>query len=125
MGGATRSPATAGPNPAVCGYFHAAVELIGRRWNGAILQSLCAGPRRYADLKQLIGDISDTMLSQRLRELEAETLVVREVAAQPPVRVTYQLTPKGLALAPVLEAITAWGHTWLAPSGAGHRDDEE
>ncbi|PRX98665.1 winged helix-turn-helix transcriptional regulator [Allonocardiopsis opalescens] len=107
-----------GHDAAVCAYFHAAVELIGRRWNGAVLQSLSAGPLRYRELKRRIPEVGDTMLSQRLRELEAEGLLVREVDAGPPVRVSYALTPKGAALAPVLAAITAWGHEWLRTGAA-------
>lgn len=109
---------------AICPYFHAAVELIGRRWNGLILESLGSGPLRYSDLKSRLVEVSPSMLSQRLRELEAQGLVVREVVAGPPVQVTYLLTEAGRALAPILAAITGWGHTWLRIDGPDRHDDQ-
>src|SRR5688500_2392372 len=92
----------------VCGRFHAAVELIGARWTGAILQVLMAGPVRYADLRSAVPEISDRMLRERLRALEDADIVVRTVSPEPPVRVDYELTPKGRALEPALSAIGAW-----------------
>ena len=71
------------------------MELIGARWSGAIVQILLQGPVRYADLRAAVPDISDRMLSERLRELEAEGILVRTVSQEPPVRVDYALTEKG------------------------------
>ncbi|MFZ0215664.1 MAG: helix-turn-helix domain-containing protein [Candidatus Dormiibacterota bacterium] len=108
--------------PGVCPYFHAAIELIGMRWNGLILQLLAERPLRYADVKAHIREVSPTMLSQRLRELEAARLLVREVEPGPPVHVRYRLTEAGDALQPILRAITAWGHDWLPATGAAQPD---
>ena len=97
----------------LCGRFHKAVELIGRRWSGAIIQILLNGPTRYAELRSAIPDITDRMLSERLRELEDEDIVARTVVPETPVRVEYSLTPKGRALAPALAAIGQWAEKWI------------
>jgi len=102
----------------VCGRFHEAVELIGARWTGAILDVLLHGPVRYADLRSAVPEISDRMLSERLRALEDAGIVTRRVSPDPPVRVDYELTEKGRALKPSLEAIKAWAERWIGPPPA-------
>ncbi len=97
---------------AFCPYFHRAVELIGRRWTGAIVRAMLCGIGRFGELTEAIPDLSDRMLSERLKELEAEGIVARTVIPSTPVRIEYQLTPKGLALAPILEAISVWAGDW-------------
>jgi DNA-binding HxlR family transcriptional regulator len=99
-----------------CPRYHQAVELIGRRWTGAIVAVLLAedGPRRYSELRASVPGLSDRVLSQRLRELEAEDLLAREVHAGPPVRVDYGLTAKGRDLAPVVEALERWSSRWIS-----------
>jgi DNA-binding HxlR family transcriptional regulator len=97
----------------VCGRFHEAVELIGARWTGAILDVLLHGPVRYADLRAAVPEISDRMLSERLRALEDAGIVSRRVSQDPPVRVDYELTDKGRALEPSLEAIKAWAERYI------------
>ncbi len=99
--------------PALCARFHQAVELIGARWTGAILQILMRGPVRYADLRDAVPDISDRMLCERLRELEEAEIVVRSVSVDPPVRVDYRLSEKGKALEPALNAIGRWAEQWV------------
>src|SRR6476660_193835 len=99
--------------PPVCARFHRAVELIGSRWTGAIIQTLLQGKTRYALLKGAIPDITDRMLSERLRSLEAEELVTRWVIADTPVRVEYELTDKGRKLENALNEISAWANRWL------------
>jgi DNA-binding HxlR family transcriptional regulator len=97
----------------LCVRFHQAVELIGRRWSGAVIQLLMQHRLRYAELRAAIPDISDRMLSERLRELEAAGIVVRTVLPDPPVRVEYDLTEKGRALEPALHAIGVWAERWI------------
>lgn len=92
----------------VCPHFHRAVELIGRRWSGAILYALGDGPLRFAELKHAVPGLSDRLLSARLKELEAEGLIEREVHADVPVRVTYGLTGKGHSLSPVIGDLRDW-----------------
>lgn len=101
----------------VCARFHEAVELIGARWTGALLQVLMQGRTRYADLRSAVPEISDRMLSERLRALEQAGIVVRHVNAEPPVRVDYELTAKGRALEPALEAISDWAERWVPVPG--------
>ena len=98
----------------LCVRFHQAVELIGRRWSGAVIQLLMQHRLRYAELRAAIPDISDRMLSERLRELEAAGIVVRTVLPDPPVRVEYDLTEKGRALKPALNAIGEWAERWVS-----------
>jgi DNA-binding HxlR family transcriptional regulator len=106
----------------LCARFHKAVELIGRRWSGAIIQILRQRPSRYAELRAAIPDITDRMLSERLRELEDEAIVARTVIPETPVRVEYSLTSKGRALAPALDAIGHWAEKWVeaAPARTPH-----
>lgn len=98
----------------VCARFHRAVELIGGRWTGAIIQTLLQGKARYALIKASIPDITDRMLSERLRSLEAEELVTRRVAPQSPIRVEYELTAKGRSLESALLEISAWAERWIS-----------
>jgi DNA-binding HxlR family transcriptional regulator len=105
---------------AVCPYYHQAAELIGRRWTGAILRALADGTVRFGDLATAVPGISDRMLSERLKELETEGLVARDVLPEHPVRIEYRLTEKGHDLETVMAAITDWAHRWLAPAGEAH-----
>lgn len=97
----------------LCPRFHRAVELIGRRWTGAIIFVLLRGSARFAALRASIPEITDRMLSERLRELEQEGIVERSVVPETPVRVEYALTEKGRALAAAVDALGAWAHDWL------------
>ena len=96
----------------VCPHFHAAIELIGKRWTGAILCALTERPLRFGELGRAIPGLSDRLLSQRLRELEDEGLVLRKVEAGAPVRVTYSLSDKGAALKPAIAELQAWAKRW-------------
>lgn len=99
----------------LCPRFHYAVELIGRRWNGAILFLLQNGASRFGELRDGIPGITDPMLSARLRELEAEGVLTRAVQAGTPVRIEYTLSDKGRALSRVFGAIGEWSHDWVDP----------
>ena len=106
-------------------YLHA-VELVGRRWTGVIVRALLGGPRRYVGIRAGIPDISDRMLSERLRELEAEGIVTRTVIPDSPVRVEYGLTEKGRALEGAIVAIAQWAEQWVpAPEPALSANDSE
>jgi DNA-binding HxlR family transcriptional regulator len=96
-----------------CSAYHRAVELIGKRWSGAILFVLMDGPLRFSEVKQLVPDLSDRLLSERMKELEAEGIVERRVIDDMPVRVEYALTDKGRALEPVVRALKSWARNWL------------
>lgn len=107
--------------PALCTPFHEAIELIGRRWTGAIISLLLQSHCRYATLRDAIPDITDRMLSERLQELESEGIVERTVIPETPVRVEYSLTKKGRALAAAVDAISDWAHKWGAVKPAARR----
>jgi DNA-binding HxlR family transcriptional regulator len=108
---------------AVCPLYHRAMELIGRRWTGAIILALSGGAERFCALTAAVPGLSDRMLSERLKELEAEGIVRRTVVPTTPVSVTYQLTEKGKALQGVMDAVAQWAHEWLAPQ-TDHADHE-
>ena len=96
-----------------CSQYHRAVELIGKRWTGAIVFVLMDGPLRFSEVKQLVPELSDRLLSERMKELEAEGLVARHVIDDTPVRVEYGLTEKGRALEPVVRTLKSWANSWL------------
>jgi DNA-binding HxlR family transcriptional regulator len=106
------APRDGAQRPRVCPDFHAAVELIGRRWAGAILWALADGPAFFADIAAAVPGLSDRLLSRRLRELEAEGLVERSVHPGAPARVSYALTEKGRALEPTLRELRSWAKRW-------------
>jgi len=97
-----------------CGLYHQAVELVGKRWTGAILLVLMDGALHFSEIRELVPDISDRLLSERLKELEGEGIVERRVIDGAPVRVEYSLTEKGAALEPVVRSIKSWAHEWQA-----------
>jgi DNA-binding HxlR family transcriptional regulator len=103
------------PPPACCPFYHEAVELIGRRWTGAIVAVLLDhGPLRFSEIAQAVPELSDRLLSERMKELEARGLVARHVEPGPPVRVTYELTAMGHELQPALTELRSWARQWLA-----------
>jgi DNA-binding HxlR family transcriptional regulator len=103
-------------DPALCPRFHRAIELVGRRWSGAVVRVLLAGPHRFNELLAAIPGISDRLLTERLRELEQAEIVSREVQCGPPVRVVYELTARGRDLRESLDALGHWAERWLAVS---------
>lgn len=105
-----------------CPRYHHAVELIGRRWTGAIIRAMLGGVTRFSDLTQTVPGLSDRMLSERLKELEAEGIVERTVFPDTPVRIEYHVTAKGRALAGVVDSIAAWAEHWLPLETAASPD---
>ena len=111
-----------GLKPHLCAKFHRAVELIGGRWTGALIQLLFHGRMRFAELRAAVPDISDRMLSERLRELETEGIVARIVVPETPVRVEYELTEKGRALEHALASVGKWAERWVTVADEGCAD---
>src|SRR5262247_597287 len=99
--------------PKVCSRYHHAVELIGRRWSGAIISVMLRGPQGFNELLAAVPGLSDRLLTERLRELESEGLVRRTVIPGPPVRVSYELTEAGASLKPVIESLGRWAEQWV------------
>lgn len=97
----------------VCPRYQQALNVLSRRWVGLIVRVLLDGPLRFNELANKLQIVADRVLSERLRDLEAEGIVTRHVFVGSPVRVEYGLTEKGYALAPVLNAIETWSHEWI------------
>jgi len=105
------------PGPPIsiyCGHYQAVIELIGRRWMGAILRVLMSdGPRRFNELLAAIPDLSDRLLTERLRELTEHEIVERvPVPDISPIAIQYRLTKSGRDLEVVVRAISAWARRW-------------
>jgi DNA-binding HxlR family transcriptional regulator len=102
-----------------CPYYHEAIELIGKRWTGAIVAVLLNAPAegrggmRFSEIAQAVPELSDRLLSERMKELEARGVVERTVLAGPPVHVEYRLTEMGRALQPALSQLRDWARQWL------------
>jgi DNA-binding HxlR family transcriptional regulator len=98
-----------------CPYYHEAVELIGRRWTGAIVGVLIHGDTlRFCEIADAVPQLSDRLLSERMKELEARGVVRRTARPGRPVRVEYELTEMGRALAPAVHELERWAQRWLA-----------
>lgn len=102
---------------AFCPVYQRAIELVGQRWNGAIVRALLSGAVRFGEIEAAIPGLGSRMLSDRLKHLEATGIVRREVFPETPVRVEYRLTVKGRDLADVIEAVSAWASRWAAAEG--------
>jgi DNA-binding HxlR family transcriptional regulator len=107
--------ATQVDRPACCPKYHQAVELIGRRWTGAIVSVLLRRPAlRFGEIAEAVPELSDRLLSERMKELERHGVVVRTVRPGRPARVEYELTEMGRALAPAVRELERWARRWLA-----------
>lgn len=104
--------------PGCCPLYHEAVELVGRRWTGAILRVLMDGPLRFSQIGQAVPELSDRLLSERMKELESRGIVERTVISGPPLRVEYALSQMGRELEPALTELQRWAARWLGPGRA-------
>lgn len=96
----------------LCPRVEAAFNIIAKKWNGLVVRVLLDGAKRFSEISVLIPELSDRVLTDRLKELEADGIVKRIVYPETPVKVEYSLTEKGMGLKPVLEAIGAWAASW-------------
>jgi DNA-binding HxlR family transcriptional regulator len=97
-----------------CPLYHEAVELVGRRWTGAILRVLMEGSLRFSEIAQSVPELSDRLLSERMKELEGRGIVARNVIPGPPLRVEYELSRMGRELEPALSELERWANRWLS-----------
>jgi DNA-binding HxlR family transcriptional regulator len=104
-----------------CPLYHEAVELVGRRWTGAILRVLMDGPLRFSEIAQAIPELSDRLLSERMKELEARGVVERRVISGPPLRVEYELSRMGSELEPAFSELERWARRWLGGERTAER----
>ena len=113
-GEASDSEVQSEPRSGCCPLYHEAVELVGRRWTGAILRVLMDGPMRFTEIAQSVPELSDRLLSERMKELESRGMVDRNVFPGPPVRVEYSLSKMGRELEPALAELQRWANRWLS-----------
>jgi DNA-binding HxlR family transcriptional regulator len=97
----------------LCPKFESAFELIGKRWTGLVIRVLLNGPKRFKEMAEVIPNVSSKVLTERLKELECEGIVTREVFPEMPVRIEYSLTDKGKDLLPVLDELQIWAEKWI------------
>lgn len=99
--------------PSICPRFEKGMQIISKRWAGLIVHQLFSGPKRFCAIETALPSISGRLLSERLKDLEHEGIVKREVFPETPVRIEYSLTDKGRALEPVIQGIQTWSQSWV------------
>ena len=97
----------------VCEHFQRAAEILGRRWNPQIIRVLLFGPARFGEIRERVPGISDNLLSERLKQLEAEGIVSRTVHGGRPVLIEYALTRSGLGLGKAIDALSEWAERFV------------
>ena len=100
-------------NLKMCPKFESAFEILGKRWTGLIISALLAEVHRFTDISEMIPQLSDRMLVERLKELEVAGIVQRTVYPDTPVRVEYELTDKGRELNTVMDDVHKWADKWI------------
>lgn len=100
-------------NSQLCPKFESAFEVLGKRWNGLLIRALLSGPKRFKEIKEMIPEMSDRMLTERFRELEAAGILARHVYPETPVRIEYELTEMGRALEPAMNEVQNWAERWV------------
>lgn len=106
------------PETPVCRHFQRAAELVGKRWTPQVLRALESGAERFSEIREAVPAISDHVLSQRLKELEAAGIVARTVTPSIPVAIAYRLTERGEDLAKVMAELAAWAERYAAETVA-------
>ena len=96
-----------------CPYYAAASQTLSRRWAATVLRALVTGPKRFGEIGSAIPDMTDKLLSQRLKDLEDDGLVERVLGSDRPARVQYKLTEKGAALGQILLDLNRWALKWV------------
>jgi DNA-binding HxlR family transcriptional regulator len=96
----------------ICPRFEKAISLLSQRWTALIINQILSGPRRFCALQSSIG-ISGKVLSERLKDLEQQGFINREVIPETPVIIEYSLTEKGCSLEPILKEIGNWSRSWV------------
>jgi DNA-binding HxlR family transcriptional regulator len=96
----------------LCPRFEKAMKIMSQRWTGLVIYQLLEGPQRFCSIESSL-PISGRLLSERLKDLEQEGIVKREVFPETPVRIEYSLTEKGKALEPILRELEKWSQGWI------------
>ncbi len=100
-------------NTQMCPRYEKAMSILGKRWTGLIIRAMMDGPLRFNELLKMVKPVSDRLLTERLRELSDEGLVIRTVYPESPVRIEYSLTAKGQSMKQVSDAIQKWAEEWV------------
>ncbi|WP_107943222.1 MULTISPECIES: helix-turn-helix domain-containing protein [Metasolibacillus] len=98
--------------PTICPKFEKAISLLSQRWTALVIYQLLSGSQRFSEIQSAIG-ISSKVLSERLKELEQQEVVKREVIPETPVVIEYSLTEKGHSIEPILRTIENWSQQWV------------
>lgn len=96
----------------LCPKFEKAMSILSQRWTGLVIYQLHSGPQRFCTIESSIG-ISGRLLSDRLKHLENEGIVKREVYPETPIRIEYSLTEKGEQLRPLMKELEKWSQNWI------------
>ena len=97
----------------MCPKYEDAIDILGKKWTGLIIRVLLGGPKRFKELKEQIPDMSDRILTERVKELESIGILKRNVYPETPVRIEYELTEKGQELETVILSIQSWAEKWV------------
>ncbi|WP_150285506.1 helix-turn-helix domain-containing protein [Rummeliibacillus sp. TYF-LIM-RU47] len=100
--------------PTICPKFEKAISLLSQRWTALIIYQLLTGPQRFNEIQTSIG-ISGKVLSDRLKDLESQHIIKREVIPETPVIIEYSLTEKGQSMESILREIENWSQAWIKP----------
>jgi len=100
--------------PTICPKFEKAISLLSQRWTALVIYQLLSGSQRFSEIQSAIG-ISGKVLSDRLKDLEQQGIVKREVIPDTPVVIEYSLTEKGQSIEPILRTIENWSQKWVKP----------
>lgn len=96
----------------LCPRFEKAVSILSQRWTALILYQLMVGPQRFCTMTDKLG-VSGKTLTERLKDLEQQGFVIRNVYPETPVRIEYSLTEKGMSLTPIMKEIENWSKMWI------------
>ncbi len=96
----------------LCPHFEAAFEILGKRWTGLIIRTLLSGSKRFSDMQKVIPSLSARMLTERIKDLEEQGIIIRDVYPEMPVRIEYSLTDKGKDLEKTMDEIQEWAEKW-------------
>ncbi|AKG74405.1 winged helix-turn-helix transcriptional regulator [Salinicoccus halodurans] len=107
----------------LCPRFEKAVSLLSQRWTALVIYQMLDAPQRFGAIQSAIG-VSGKVLSDRLKDMEQEELVKRDVYPETPVIIEYSLTDKGRSLEPVLRDIEKWSQDWIPPKEPDESDSD-
>lgn len=96
----------------ICQHFQRAADLLGKRWSTLIIGAMLDGATRFSDIGDAVSPISDTLLSERLKQLEADGIIRRDVTPSTPVLIEYHLTDEGRDLERVINELRSWAERW-------------